>query len=133
MGAYPSAVVAARARALWPHLTAAGISDDTLAAWQDWAEAIAGPRFGGARLDAVAHLVAHAGTRAGAIGSSEGASPAGEVTGLSTLSLSASFGASGGGGRVGSDADLGATRPGQAYLALRASIPAINLPFVVAL
>ena len=32
---------------------------------------------------------------------------------------------------MGSDADLGATRPGQMYLALRGAIPGVTLPRVV--
>lgn len=123
-----TSAVAAKARALWPHLPAAPAdpADDPLTAWQPWAERIAGTVFGTARLEAVAHLVAHAVTRSQ---EDAGGSPAGNVTALRTGSLSASFGAPS--AAPGSDAELATSRPGSAYLALRDSIAAIAVPRMV--
>ena len=107
-----------RARVLWPHV--ADADQALLEAWLPWAMSIAGPRFGARRQDALAHLLAHAVQRA-----TDGASPAGEVTAVRTLSLSASYAASGSGD------ELQTTRPGRAYLALRSATARIVLPVVV--
>ena len=108
----------ARARALWPHV--ADAEQALFEAWLPWAMSIAGTGYGARRQEAIAHALAHAVTRA-----QDGASPTGEVTSVRTLSLSASYGA------TGSDEDLATTRPGQALLALRRATPRITMPVVV--
>lgn len=125
MPALDTTEVEEKARALWPV-----VADETaypsarFTAWQDWAEMIAGPIYTTRRLEAVANLVVHAVLR-----SSDGAAPTGEVTSLRTLSLSASFAPGATGGAL--QRELSVTRPGQAFLAIQATIARLHVPRVI--
>ena len=125
------AEVIATTRVLYPAVTTLVASDVYLEAWLPWAKALIGAtaygtRYGLALSLALAHvayrdLVALGGGAAG---------PAGAVLSLSTLGLSASFGAIGGGAWwTPTDVEWSTTKPGLALLALRGTRPnAVLLP-----
>lgn len=122
----------AQARAMFPQVTTTAASDAFLGGWMDWARSQVGPAFRttAKARDGLALLLAHQAYRVdpgGVLGS--GGVAAGPVTGLSTLGMSASFGAAGGTGSASSaDAELRTTRPGSMFLSLRDTLVTPNVP-----
>lgn len=113
------ATIIARTRALWPALTTAVASDAFCEAWVPAARLYVGTGWGSAELDALSHLVAHYIYRidpAGTLGT--GGAGIGAVQSISTNGLSASFAAP---TVAPADVELATTRPGSAYLSLRAT------------
>jgi hypothetical protein len=128
----PVSEAIARARALWPQVTVEAASDVFLEAWVDWACAQVGPNWSSLKArDGLAHLLAHMAYRGDPAGVLGGGVPSpGPLKSLTTLGLSASFGAAGNGSYRGGDADLAQTGPGQAFLALRKTIAKVTVPRV---
>lgn len=122
-------------RALWPQVTTAAASDAFLTSWLDWAVAFVDDvAWGFPDADvAVAHLLAHVAYRvdpAAELGTG-GAMGVGAIASLTTLRLSASFGAGSGASSAyfgAADAELATTRPGSMFLALRGTHAAFVVP-----
>lgn len=117
-----------KVRALYPSLTTDVASDVYLTAWLPWARSLVGVESWTTSYDlGVALLLAHLAIRSPETGDPSG--PQGPLTAISTLGMSASFGA---GVPADSDAlDLwlsSGSTAGPAFLALRNSLPDYALP-----
>lgn len=121
-------------RELWPAVTTAAASDAFLTAWYDDVAGIAGEvYFGSDTLLARAHLLAHEAYRVDPNDVLGGGGVAGPVQSVTTSRRSVSYAVSAGVQNVTlADADLATTKPGLAYLRLRAR-KLSRLPTVITL
>lgn len=126
------AVVIALLRTRYPAITTSIASDAYLESWGVWAEEIANPEPWGTRwVDGMVLLLAHRVRADGLLTPGGGAAP-GPLRSLSTLGMSASWGASPAEAHVDlADADLSTTPEGRAYLQLRATVLDVVMPWGV--